>query len=186
MKLTPINHELDLLPPSTGRSTGLHVSDIYNSLFAELEPDRYKNTGGPNTTKMAMGLAWETYLERCLEQAGINAARPGEFTTREGVAFSPDLLIFNGHDRLGEIKLTFMSESDALDEPKFAKWHTQAMAYCHHLGIPFVRFYVLFVNGNYRQRQDPILRPYEIEYSARELKENWQTLMNHAKHKRLL
>ena len=43
MKITPVDHGLqNLVGKSMGpRSKGLHMSDIYGSLFQELEPKRY-------------------------------------------------------------------------------------------------------------------------------------------------
>lgn len=185
MKVTPVDHGLDLLQSVGVRSGGLHISDLYNSYYKASNPQRYTD-GAPNIVKMALGLAWEVYLERCLVASGVNAERPGEFTTSEGIAFSPDLLIVNGQDRGGEIKLTWMSESDALDDPKFLKWHSQMMLYGHHLGLNQWRMYSLFINGSYKQQRDPVLRAYDIEYSAREMREEWQTMTNHGRNSRLL
>ena len=185
MKIRAVEHNIDLLA-SGPRSTGLHVSDLYNNLYADIDPKRYGGTDGPNTVKMAMGLAWETHLEKCLLRSGVNAQRPGEFVTSEGIAFNPDLYILNGHERGGEIKLTYMSEADTLDDPKFSKWHSQMKTYGHHLQLPQWRLYALFVNGDYRCNRNPILRTYDIEYSGREMKEEWTGLCNHGRHKGLL
>jgi len=186
MTITPIAHTLDLMPThAAARAEGLHISDIYNALYKELEPERFGGEGGPNTTKMAMGLAWETYLEGRLDDAGLEASRPPEFKTSEGIAFNPDLLIFNGDERVCEIKLTWMADT-SLHDPRFGKWLTQAKAYCYHLGIPRARFYPLFVNGDYKQNRDPVLRPCDIDFTAQELKENWAMLMNFARHRKML
>src|SRR5216683_6166125 len=101
MRISPVAHGLDLIAqPHSKRSTGVHMSDLYNSVYQELEPDRFKADAGPNVIKMALGLAWEQYLERLLQEQGVQAERPGEFVTDEGVAFSPDLLVVNGHPRV--------------------------------------------------------------------------------------
>jgi len=190
MNIVPASHGLDAtLGASSGlRSGGVHISDVYNSLYQELEPARYAQAGGPPVIKMAMGLAWEAYVEACLRRAGIDAYRPEEGTTPEGLAFSPDLILIDerGIRRVGEIKLTYMSESETLGEPKFAKWLTQVQAYCHHMGTSSARFYVLFVNGNYRGQRDPVFRAYDMTFTAQELKDNWQLLLNHARHKKML
>lgn len=186
MRVTPVDHGLNLLQSVGTRSDGLHISDLYNSYYQASDPKRYKSDGAPNIIKMALGLAWEAYLERCLIASGVNAERPGEFTTDEGIAFSPDLLIVNGQDRGGEIKLTYMSESDALDDPKFMKWHSQMMLYGHHLGLNQWRMYALYINGDYKKQRDPVLRAYDIEYSAREMREEWQTMCRHGRQRRLL
>lgn len=187
VKVTPIEHGLDLLGGSgTSRSSGLHISDIYNSLYSELEPTRYVAGSAPNTTKMAMGLAWEAYLESLLIRQGVEARRPSECVTPEGIAFSPDLLIENGQPRVGEIKLTWMSSGEDITSPKFAKWMTQAKIYCYYLGVARARFYPLYVNGNYRDRRNPELLPVDVAFSARELQEEHQMLMNHARAKGML
>lgn len=189
MKITSVPHGVEIIGPSEGRSPGLHVSELYGSFYQDADPKRYRSGGEMPFTKMAMGLAWETYLEKRLLASGINAIRPDEQMVQLAtgpMAFSPDLFLVNGHDSGGEIKLTFMSESDALLEPKFLKWHTQMMCYGHLLEINRWRMYALFVNGDYKKQREPVLRAYDIEYSAREMREEWETMVTHAKHKGLL
>jgi hypothetical protein len=189
MKIKAVEHGVDLVGPSEGRSEGLHASDLYGAYYKKADPKRYGGTGGPNPLKLAMGLAWETYLEKRLLASGINAERPGEFVVDcdgQPMAFSPDLYIVNGTDRGGEIKLTWMSESDALDDPKFQKWHSQMMVYGHHMQINQWRMYALFLNGNYKDRRDPVLRAYDIEYSAREMRDEWDTMRWTGKHEGLI
>jgi hypothetical protein len=187
MKITPIEHGLDLLSqPNSQRSGGLHISDIYGDLYSDLEPTRFVRGSPMPAVKMAMGLAWESYLELQLQQHGIRAERPGEFLTSEGIAYSPDLIIDNGHPRIGEIKLTYMSSRDDITSPKFAKWMTQVKAYGHQLRIPRARFYVLYVNGNYREQREPDLQAIDVEFSRRELEDNWSMLINHAQSKGML
>jgi hypothetical protein len=187
MKVTPIAHGLNLIAqPHSTRSAGLHVSDLYNGLYQELEPTRFVAGSQPNVIKMAMGLAWEQYLETQLISQGVQAERPGEFITPEGIAFSPDLLLINGHTRVGEIKLSYMSNREGIESPKFSKWLVQAKAYCHNLQIPKARFYVLYVNGNYRDNKNPDMHALDIDFSSRELKENWTMLTNFGRSKGML
>lgn len=188
MRITQVPHGLDdVLGKSAGpRSGGLHASDIYNRLYQRLEPKRYVEGSAPNLTKMAMGLAWEIYLESLLERAGYQAERPEEQMSQEGIAYSPDLVMCNGHARVGEIKLTYMSDQEDISHPKFAKWLNQVMFYCDSLGIPLARFFVLYVNGNYKDRRDPILQAIDVEFTNRELKENRQLLLNTARHEGML
>lgn len=187
MKITPSTVDIDLLAGSgEGRSTGVHASDLYTSLYQALEPNRYVVGSKPNSVKMMLGLAFEQYLEKILIAQGAKVFRPGELFTSDGIAYSPDLLIENGADRVGEIKVTWMSNLDDLTDPKFGKWLVQAMFYCHHVDIPRVRFYVLYINGNYRDRRDPEFVVTDIEFSSQELKDNHQMLINHGKHVGLL
>lgn len=158
----------------------VHASDIYGSLYQTLEPKRFTDDP-PKPLYLAMGLAWEQYLEKALVQAGVNAERPDAIETAEGVLFSPDLIVFNGDNRVGEIKLTFMGVSQDLSEPKFDKWLTQVKFYCEAMEIPRAVFYVLFVNGDYKKNREPVLWKYLVEFTKQELGENYQMLMRHAR-----
>lgn len=163
MIITPIDHGLDYIGKSRGlRAGGVHMSDLYNSLFKALEPKRYNSDTPMNPLHLEMGLAWEDMLEdglkdRLMEVAGEDISRPGEFRTDGGVSFNPDLLIYADDEpvRLGEIKLTWMSSRDMPTEvtnalpPKFRKWEVQMMAYCYHLDLHLARLYSFHVNGEY-------------------------------------
>lgn len=187
LRITPISdHGIDLLSTDLVRTPGLHCSDIYSALYRELEPTRY--TDAPmNPVMLALGTAWEKHLEFLLIRNECPVMRPEAFVTKEGIGFSPDLIVSNGIMRVGEIKLTFMSLKESLDDPKFSKYHTQAMAYGYHLGTPYARFYVTFVNGVGGWRKpDPQFRMYDVEYTARELQDNWQMLLNFAKRRKML
>lgn len=199
MLITPIAvnpSDLGIGVSAGPRSAGLHMSDIYGSLYQGLEPDRYDKSRPMNPLLLELGLEFESILEQSLKSrlTGVGE-RCGEFTTEEGIIYSPDLIIFNGHTRLGEIKLTFMSSrempvevTDAGFPAKFDKWLVQMKAYCYNLELNYARLYALFVYGDYDRSKgpNPQFRAWDIEFTARELKENWQMLMNHARHARLL
>lgn len=129
MIVTPIQHGITLAQNTPGyvRSPGLHMSTLYNSLFAGLEPKRFGGTDGPDPLKLELGMALEEGLETSLKTRW-NAQRPGEFVTAGGIIYSPDFLVFNRSTRLGEIKLTWMSSGDVprcdatTFPPKFDKW----------------------------------------------------------------
>src|SRR3990167_1437639 len=113
--LSPQDFNLDMAPNDPKLSTGLHMSDIYGRLYEKLEPKRYAHNPDEDPERrkalLATGLAIEQYTERLLIAASIDAQRPPEFRTPDehGIAFSPDLLLYNGSVRGGEIKVTFMS-----------------------------------------------------------------------------
>ena len=186
MEIIPVEHGLDLLASDLVRSTGLHASQIYGDLFSDLEPTRYIKDGTPNTLKMAIGLAWEAWLERVFVRQGILAERPGELMSEEGIAYSPDLFVVNGIPRIGEIKATWMSSQTDLTDPKFDKWIVQVKLYCYWAEMTGARFYVLFMNGNYRGNRDPEFKVWDIDFSPIELQENYQMIINHAVSKGLL
>jgi hypothetical protein len=156
MEATAIDHGLVLAQGfGAPRTPGLHMSDLYGALYAALDPARYGKGGAPPLEKFELGMAFEDMLEEGLKRRLVLAegsGRPGEFVTEHeagcpngaapldpehpchcgaGIVYSPDLLIFNGVTRLGEIKLTFMStkgapwalgETIGAFDPKFNKY----------------------------------------------------------------
>jgi hypothetical protein len=213
MKVTPIDHGLTHIGKSTGhRSEGLHMSQIYGALYQKMYPKVFQTDRPMNPLHLEMGLAWENMLEDGLRQRlvqarlenpldGEDAERPGEFVTEEGIYFSPDLIVYNGATRLGEIKLTWMSMREMPMEPgeefpskpQIQKWLTQMKAYCYHLGTPYARLYGFFINGEYAWMKKakgarpvnpepggPQLRAWDIEFSERELRDEWEMLKNFA------
>lgn len=187
MIITPIPHGLDLLATDLVRSPGLHMSQIYNSLFTFLDPKRYGNNQ-PRPLMMALGTAWEHHLEFLLGKAGMSIIRPGELFTTEGIAYSPDGILTDrnpNHHRLIEYKLTWMSPKDLpttqtnVFPAKFNKHLHQMMNYCFHLEMPRARLYLCCVNESIRQ---PELFVYDFEFTSQELQVAWDMSHNHAIH----
>lgn len=197
MKITPVAIDFDISASDLVRSPGLHMSDIYNDLYKKLDPRRYKSKSDFTESLPlmgALGTAWENQLEYLLRKAGQDAHRPEEFRTKEGIAFSPDLLLANGHLRLGEIKLKWMSSKDMpraatsvnAFPPGFQKHLTQMMSYCWNLETPYARIYSNHLIGNGRKPYKPELLIYDLEFSPREMRDEYQALINHARHQRML
>lgn len=164
------------------RAPGLHMSDIYNAAYKQFDPKRYDkrdDNGDPlgfDFLKMVLGTAFETKLEEWLAEHYLGQ-RPGEFTTPEGIIYSPDYLFFeDGECILGEFKLTWYSTRGAPTDPKFDKWFTQMKLYCYHLGITRARLFVLFVNADYPREPKPTLMAWEIEFTPRELADEWSLI----------
>jgi len=192
MIVTPVlDHGIDFLASDLVRSPGVHASDIYGDLYKHLEPKRYdirdKVTGEPaelNPVLMALGTAWEKHLEYLLLKAGIVVERPEEFLSEDGIAFSPDLIQFNGVTRLWEIKYTSMSRKDMPTEvcnvmpPKFGKYMTQMKLYAHWLSINHGALAVVLNHEPW----NPDFRLFFLEWNARELQENYDKCRNHARH----
>lgn len=197
MKVTPIDHGLELGKPAEGyiRTPGLHMSDIYGPLYKALMPKRYDKRdkdGKPlpfDHRFTEVGSVFEEALEPALKERMARAYngtldRPGELTTMDGtnVIYSPDAFIFEGgRFYLGEFKLTWMTNTQITD-PKFDKYLCQMKAYCYHLQTPYARLYVLFVNGAGPRgdRFGPELTAWEFEFTSKELVENWRTLKRFA------
>ena len=203
MIITAIDHGLDLAQGfGSPRSPGRHMSDLYGAYYKALDPKRFGQDGPLPLEKFELGMAFEEMLELGIRHRLSLAigqkediGRPGEFVTVDhGIAYSPDLLIFNGATRLGEIKLTFMSTKGApwqlgksytgFDE-KFDKYFTQMKCYCKHLGITHARLYVFFVRGDYKGN-DQVLRAWDIEFTQHEIDEEWDMIVRFAQQAGLL
>lgn len=188
MIVTPVDHKLDLLKSDLVRSSGLHASDIYGELFKELEPARYAYTSDANPLLLVLGTAWEVHFEKLLIDNGIQAERPGEFISPEGIAYSPDLILFNGVTRLGEIKLTSMSADTMPIEqtnnlpPKLDKYLVQMKLYAYWLGLVDGWLAILFLHKPW----SPDLRIFDLSWTQQELQENHTMCMNYAKANGLL
>lgn len=227
MLINPSTHDLELGKGAVGyvRSGGLHMSDIYNDLYKKLYPKRFDKRDSDGVPlpmpmdKVEAGLVFEELLEEGLKRRLSGDGRPGELVTKHapgciftdalrltpckcgaGIAYSPDLLLFNGHSRLGEIKLSWYStkytpvtEAQAVaagrpdlyvgtanfERSRFDKWMTQIMAYLYHLHMTEAKLIVFFVNGNYKP-PSPVVLAWDLQFTQRELNENWAALKNHA------
>jgi hypothetical protein len=181
MIVTPVTLEIDWLKSDLVRSPGVHASDIYNDLYKQLDPKRYDYTGEANPLLLALGTAWEKHFEYLLLTNGIVVERPDEFMSPEGIAYSPDLIIFNGITRLGEIKYTSMSADDCPEEvtntlpPKLDKYTTQMKLYAYWLGLNDGWLAILFNH----QPWNPQFRMFDLHWDDRELIENHAMIMNH-------
>ena len=216
MRVKEIAHGLVLAAPTLGyvRSPGIHASDLYGAFYKAFDPQRYDKRdkqGEPipmDLAKLELGTSFEEVLEPALAQR-LLGSRPGEFTathsqdcTRNtqpyapsnvcvecgaGVLFSPDYLFDdpNGDLVLGEFKLTWYSSKGAPFEPKFAKYFTQIKLYLYWLGLVKARLYILFANSDYKP-PTPSLRCWELSFTRRELVDEHNVIMRHARKKGLL
>ncbi len=171
----------DWLKSDLIRSPGVHASDIYGDLFRKLEPKRYDYPDDGNPLLMVLGTAWERHFEYLLGLNGVAVERPAEFMSPEGIAYSPDLIIFNGITRLGEVKYTSMSANDMPTEVtnnlpgKLAKYETQIKLYLYWLGLCDAWLAILFNH----QPWNPQFRMYDLHYEDIELRENHAMCMHH-------
>lgn len=170
-----------LVRQDPNRSPGLHLSTIIKDIMVTLEPERFKS-GTPGAGWIGVGLAFEDVLADAIRAViGPGGYRPGEFK-KDGIAMSPDWIAGDG--MLEEWKATWVSGKDGLDTPKLSRYHMQAKAYAHVLGMNVVRFRVLWVNGGKDTAyfdHTPDLRTYECHYSKQELRDNWHLMVTHAR-----
>lgn len=170
--------ELGTKFPLTGfgdRTLGkLHLSDIYTDLENTLFP-KASTADMANQLWAEAGFLWERVLSRAL--AEHCSERPGEIEL-DGIIGSPD-----GYDPatgvMDEYKLTWKSIKNARPENVW-KWQVQIKGYCKMLGTTTARFHIFYVMGDYRG-SGPLYRSYLFSYTQREIDENWQLLVNHAR-----
>ena len=77
-----------------------------------------------------------------------------------------------------EIKTTRQSSNRPIIDQ--THWFQQLASYCYMLGRQSGQLWVMYLNGNYKP-PTPVPLAWNLEFSARELQENWQMLTNHAK-----
>lgn len=200
MKITPVPHGLeDLVGKSGPRTPGLHMSQIYGDLYQDLEPGRFKRDTAPDPLRLEAGLAFESFLEEAFKHRVMHGERPPELTHYEPgvdtpILYNPDLLIFDEHIRVVEIKLSWMSSRELPREvanhlpQKFSKYLCQLQAYCHCLETNLGRLIFFGVNGDYNRDGafTPLLLAFDFEFTRRELDDNWTLLMAHARLKKML
>jgi hypothetical protein len=183
MIVTPVTLNIDWLKSDLVRSPGVHASDIYGDLYKKLDPKRYDYDEDANPLLLALGTAWEKHFEYLLASNGVEVERPAEFLSPESIAYSPDLIIFNGITRLGEIKYTSMSADDMPEEttnnlpPKLDKYLTQMKLYAFWLGVNDGWLAILFNHKPW----DPQFRMFDIHWLEGELRDNYDMCMNHAR-----
>lgn len=223
MVVTPIAHGLDLAKSYGARGKGVHMSDLYGAYYAALHPKRYaKKSDTAPRERWGLGMAFEEMLEEGLANRIFNeneheeVTRPGEFQTEHtikcprvkrqrtkgcgcacggGVLYSPDLMIFNGGTRTGEIKLHSMSHKGAphkmgatypgLDS-KYDKFFCQMMVYNYHLGIPGSRLYSFSVREMVHFNDPDIFRAWNVDFTNREMTEEWDNVHRFAVQAKLL
>lgn len=174
MDFVTLDTEFPLTGPGDRTLDRLHLSDIYTDLENTLFP-KTTNADMTNPLWAEVGFLWEALLSRVL--ADHCSDRPGEIEL-DGVVGSPD-----GYDPstgiVDEYKLTWKSIRNAHPENVW-KWMVQTKGYCKMLGSTTVRFHVFYVNGDYRG-SGPLYRSYLFTFTQREIDENWQMLISHAK-----
>ncbi len=177
MKLTEIDPGFAFTtgPP---RTPGLHLSDIIHDLMATIGVGpQYGEIDDKTRLMFEKGYIWEEVLSRAYAARAL--VRPDEITL-DGIACSPDALAFTDtHTVVEEYKCTALSPGKTPED--MPAWIMQLKGYCHAVGTPHGLWRVLHHCGDYRGVRHPIPKAYTVEFTPRELTENWTALTNHAK-----
>ena len=157
---------------SFGRSFDrLHLSTIYTDIETTLGFRKPTTADLTNPLWAEIGFIWEEVIMRKLNLISV-----GEIE-KDNIVGTPDAFL---DGQLHEIKCTWKSTKT---HPKDVwRWQVQIQGYCHMLGVNTCKMHVLYLMGDYRG-SGPVYLPVLFYFTDRELHENWQMLMNHAKSK---
>lgn len=190
MNFKLISEGIPNLLPMLHRSPGPHVSDLIQRfcidrgiyLDSSDDPDLFdQSTGEPTPTTLTrwqLGCALETAISTRYQQQYPNTyVSPGELTL-DGIHMTPDFgCLTDG--LIDEVKLSWQSSSHTPDSDKFLPRRMQLMSYLKGFDINVGRLHVCNVNGDYRGQRAPVYRVWEMEFTSREMNENWALLKSY-------
>ncbi len=186
---------LPLLSEGPPRSSGLHVTTVLRKIaiaigipnltgdfpVAPSEVTVAENPGSDEYVGLciiAMGLAFEDYVARCL--GDDFEYHPGELEL-DGIVGSPDGWTLDEEHGLiiEEFKCTDKSSkwSPLEDERKWWLWLHQMMCYCHMAGSNHGRLWALHNRGNYGDERRSIQRDL-LRFEESELEQTRQMVLN--------
>lgn len=179
------------------RSVGVHVSDLIREAMVAIDPKNDYIDFDPDLLEgyRQFGFWWEDLVGRAM---GRQMGREYAWTSvgelhYEGVYLTPDWMRLDGEGvRVVDTKATWKSCRDLdakgtwLLSPKWCSWLMQLKAYCLATGTLHAELYILFVIGDYTRGPVPQRQRWIIDFTERELAENWQMLRNFGKRKGLL
>lgn len=166
-----------------GRRSGLHVSGLVKAVLEAKGKKLEAPSNWQDNVAMQTGFLWENALEWAFkEYMGKERKVKKQLAVElDGVHGTPDGLDGNV---LEEYKVTWKSLKKWNEDPEenFDYWFMQVKAYLHMLGLNTVRFFVFFVNGDYKWDKGVgprIVRTAEFTFTDAELEDNWTMLMAH-------
>ena len=167
----------DFSEDTHNRSEGLHLGTVMDSIAEVLFPSPNKWEG---ETAMAVGFLWENILASTLLKSLVDKGlviRPGEMFI-DGIYMTPDGWEVEGRV-LHEYKATWKSFRKPIDDNW--RYMTQIKSYCRGMACSRAKLYVLYLMGNWRDVRQPVTKVYELEFSQRDLDDNWKMIVSHAK-----
>lgn len=165
------------------RSGGLHLTPIIRDIERTIKPQEDWVSQEELAFFGAGGFMWErvySIAHRDSVESG-DLVRPGEFTL-DGVTGSPDLIRVSDWTLI-ETKCTWrgLRKWGSL-EKNFWSWLTQVKSYALMVGTNVAEIHVFFVAGDWRP-PIPCVRSIRLEFTDRELQENWSMILGHAKNR---
>ncbi len=171
-------HALRGGPP---RNKGLHVSTVLLEIGRNLGRDVFVQPPGtkPNLLWAEVGFLWEDVIGHTFCHYDT-VFRPNEIQV-DGIYMSPDGIEATNWI-LEEYKATWKSTRRLPQENWY--WMMQVKAYCYGIETLEARMRILYLNGDYAQHREPIVKAFALTFTQRELDENWQAILNQAKEMR--
>lgn len=177
-----LNSKQITLPADSGepRSDTLHLSDVINSIMQTLNMEQYpESDDATREGYFEQGFIWERLLSRAF--ADRVGTRPGEITL-DGITGSPDALLYTEAGLIvEEYKCTKASSNLNLSSKH--RWMMQIKGYCWMMETTDARFYILHLNGDYRENRNPRVMQHDIRFPVSELRDNWNAITSHAQEK---
>jgi hypothetical protein len=133
--------------------------------------------------RMSIGLAWEEhYIGKILPDYGV-VKHPGQMCV-DGVFMTPDgesVDTWHGKSVLviHEVKATYKSTNTVANLEKEWMWLTQIKCYCKGAKTRYGKLHVLFLCGNYQFPIRPIAKVWNVEFSQKEIDDNWSLMVDY-------
>jgi hypothetical protein len=199
MIVTPVQYDL-VLPPSGGRSPGIHVSSIIRNIAIEnklLDVEEMNELSLIASTeitdpialaRIGLGIGWERYyipevLSRYhnVDDHPPEICHDGIFMSRDGESVSVIITVEGPRwvTVIHEVKCTYKSTRTVGNLDTQWMWLAQIKAYCIARGTRFAVLHVLFVCGDYKYPIRPVSRAWQLEFSQEELNSNWDLLRDY-------
>lgn len=170
-----------ILPDSSIRSDGYHLSQILKWILTNLDPSTYKQDEIDDGLRALweIGFIWEDAI------ADAMARRFEKVSSRkivqqevflDGVYMTPDAFDLKLWE-LDEYKFTRISSDREITDVKFRHWIWQAKAYLHFYGANVANLIVMHVMGNYRDKSFPIAKRWVLTFSDQEIAANWRMIL---------
>jgi len=154
------------------RAKGTHLSGIlrYIAVTSKMVDWQAQSNEEELPLRMALGLAWEEFAVSLYPEI---VWQPGE-EILDGVAMNADGFSI---DYMEEFKLTWLKKRTG-KEIISERWHwmCQVKGYCAGYCQRRVRLHVCYINGDYKPQQ-PIYMRYLIEFSQKEIEDNWKMVV---------
>ena len=165
------------------RSPGLHLTDIIRDIAATAGLGKDSAEQDDLEWYASGGWLWE----RCWDLAHADAIttgtiiNPGEFSC-DGVVGTPDRLDTESWE-LWELKCRWMAawKFQQLEKYFFLEI-MQCKSYCHMVGATVCNLCVFFIAGDWRPPV-PKCECVKLEFTERELTENWNQVISHSRKK---